>query len=71
MIELERKMPFVCLERAGQPDWITGSEADFYQIGMEAARLLIEKIIGQTGRDSPSRSVVLPDEWHEGTSHLG
>jgi len=66
----KRKIPLVALTRAGLGEDITGTQANFYQIGREAARLLIDKILGQSRKQSVSRSIVLSDEWHQGTSHL-
>jgi DNA-binding LacI/PurR family transcriptional regulator len=64
------QVPYVCLVRQGQPDTVSGTEANEHQIGAEAARWMIEKILGPQDHALPPRTIVLGWDWHEGASHL-
>jgi len=65
-----RPVAITCLIREGLPKSLSGTESKSYLIGFEAARLLIEKILGPQDTGIPSRTIVLEPHWHEGTSHL-
>ncbi|MGC9451837.1 MAG: LacI family DNA-binding transcriptional regulator [Oceanipulchritudo sp.] len=63
-------LPYVCLVREGQPATVTGTQSNERKIGAEAARWIIEKILGPQDQALPPRTIVLGWDWHEGTSHL-
>lgn len=65
-----RGLPFACLERNAWPDWVSGVETNFQQIGAEAARLLINRILSPHIQDWSRRTIAMHSMWHEGRSHL-
>lgn len=64
------RMPFVCLERNAWPDWVSGVETNFRQIGAEAVQLLINRILSPHAPDQAHRTIAVHSTWHEGRSHL-
>lgn len=63
------RLPFVCLERNAWPDWVSGVETNFRQIGAEAVQLLINRILSPHASDPAHRTIAVHSTWHEGRSH--
>jgi len=62
--------PFLLLNRNGQPDWISGMDVRHRDMGAEAARRLIDAILGPQPARLKGHSVSLNEVWHQGRSHL-
>ncbi len=62
--------PFLLLSRNGQPDWVSGMTVRHRDMGAEAARRLIDVILGPQPARLQGHSVSLNEIWHQGTSHL-
>ncbi|GEM_PF-6155348 len=70
LCELGFPVPFVVIDRDGRPDWVTGSETRYYDMGYEAARRVIDVVLGPQLITAGGRSLSLSHSWHVGTSHL-
>lgn len=58
------------LNRNGLPDTVTGLEPRHADMGAEAARRIIDAILGPQNIQLSGHSVSLNERWHVGESHL-
>jgi|GEM_PF-1229772 len=63
-------IPFCCLERNTWPDWISGVETGFQQIGASAVQQVIHRILSTHASYDTPQTTLIRSTWHEGNSHL-
>ncbi len=70
MISKALPVPFAVLSRNGLPQWVSGMEVRHRDMGAEAARRVIDALLGPQHLNLQGHSVSLSETWHEGSSHL-